>query len=140
MKDSLYHSLLRISALTVAVVLVFESGLISPVTKELSQNAHEYVASAISVGASVAPTEINTLTAKLAVKEKEISELEEALNNREREIAVNLNTSSTDGSSDMPVYVLSAILFILLVLILLNYVLDFMRRNKPVVDNHEQTA
>ncbi len=133
----MYHVVLRVSALTLALVLLFESGLVSPVTKQLSDNTRNYVASAIGMKAGVAPTEINTITAALTQQENELNAREAALS--EREISVNLNTSS-DTSSDRSTFILSVILFILLVLIVLNYTLDFLRKNNVPRKEHEQMA
>lgn len=123
MTNSMYHKLLRVSALTLSLVLLFVSGIFSPVTKQLSNNTGTYVATAIGINASVLPTDVNTLSAQLQQREKELSE---------REIAVSLKESSP--TSDMPTFILSVLLFILLVLIVLNYVLDFMR-GKLVLQN-----
>ncbi len=139
MKDSLYHSLLRIASLTVALVLLFESGLVNPVTKQMSLVTHDYLSAAVGVGASVQPTELNTMTARLAQIETDLKEREAAL--QEREIAVDINYgTAAEKNSDLPVYILSVILFILLALILLNYWLDYVRRHPVQKKSHEQTA
>jgi len=117
MTDTLYHQLLRISALTLAFVLLFVSGIISPITKELSKGAGTYIATAIGMNAAVLPTDVNTLSAQLQQRDQELTQ---------REIAVSLRESEP-SKSDMATYVMSILLFILLVLIVLNYVLDFMR-------------
>ncbi len=120
MEQTLYHSLLKIFAVVLAVVLVFDSGLLFPVTKQISTDTGQYLANSVGVTVGVAPTEVNQLTARITELE---GQLEEA---NERQIAVNLNTE--DGVSvDRSTFVLSAILFILLVLIVLNYALDFVR-------------
>ena len=124
-----YHVVLRTTALAVAFVLLFDSGLLSGVTKELSQNTQEYVANVISVGAAVQPTDINAFTTEISKRNLELDEREAAL--AEREIAVGLNSAAAGSSSDLSTYLLSVILFILTVLIVLNYALDFTRR--PVV-------
>ena len=121
-RQSMYHRVLRVSALTCALVLLFESGLISNSTAILSQNTHQYLANAVGVGASIEPTELNTLTAELTSQKLALQQREEAL--REREIDVGLAES---GQQDKRVEILSGILFILLVLIILNYTLDFLR-------------
>ncbi len=120
LEQTLYHSLLKIFAVVLAVVLVFDSGLLFPVTKQISTDTGQYLANSVGVTVGVAPTEVNQLTARITELE---GQLEEA---NERQIAVNLNTE--DGVSvDRSTFVLSAILFILLVLIVLNYALDFVR-------------
>ena len=133
MQHTLYHSLLRMISLTVALVLVFESGLINPVTKELSQNTHTYIATAIGMYAGVESTALNTITADLTRRETELAAREAEVT--EREIAVGLNAGT--GSGDNSVYILSSILFVLLVLIILNYILDFWRQKQARRSGHE---
>lgn len=121
-QSSSYHRVLRVSALVVAFVLLFQSGLVLESTRQLSLNTQNYLANAIGMSASVEPTELNTLTAELTAQRLALSAREAAVS--EREIAVNL---AQGGSSQRSTYVLSAILFILLVLIIINYGLDFLR-------------
>ncbi len=121
LEASVYHSILRVSLVVCAIVLLFDSGLISKTTAKLSQGAQQYVATAVGVKVGVAPNEVNVLTAR-------ITELESELARRERDIAVNLNASGgTTSGTNTSTFVLSAILFILLVLIVLNYILDYLR-------------
>ena len=123
-EHSQYHRVLRVSAVVCALALVFESGLLSESTALLSQNTHRYLASAIGMSASVQPTELNQLTAALTEKQQELAAREAAL--REREISVDLASGSGSGT-DTATYILASVLFILLVLILLNYTLDYLR-------------
>ncbi len=126
---SRYHSVLRVSVLTLAFMLVFDSGLLSPVTKQLSDSATAYLlGNAVGVFARVEPNEINLLTAELSAKERELAAREAALN--EREIAAR----NYDGpiENDYSTFILSAILFIITTLILINYILDW-RRSRPVL-------
>lgn len=127
MQCSLYHKILRVFLVVTAFVLVFDSGLVSDATKHLADNTQTYMANVIGVGASVAPTELNMLTAELTARERELALREAAL--RDREIAVGI----IDGRSpqDFSTYILAGILFILLVLILLNYTLDYLRVSPP---------
>jgi hypothetical protein len=85
-------------------------------TMLLSQNTHQYLANAVGVGAAVEPTELNVVTAELTAARIELE--------REREINVGL---AQGRRSDTVIYILSGILFILLVLIVLNYTLDYLR-------------
>lgn len=124
LEDTNYHKVLRIASVVCALVLVFESGLINESTSQISQGTHAYLANAIGMSAGVKPTELNQYTAALTQKERELEAREAAL--LEREIAVDLETSGVP-SNDTAVYLLSSVLFILLVLILLNYVLDYLR-------------
>lgn len=114
-----------------ACILVFQSGFLSPVTKQLSSNTWSYVASSIGVNATVAPNELNQITAQLTAKERELDQRERALN--ERQIQVGLNDQNQVGG--LATYVLSSILFILLVLMVLNYILDYLRSRPRVVEN-----
>lgn len=123
-QDSNYHKILRVSAVVCALTLVFESGLLNSATAQLSQNTHSYLASTIGMSASVQPTELNKMTAALTERDRDLSVREAALN--EREIAIKLETSS-GSNDDRAVYILASILFILLVLIVLNYTLDYLR-------------
>jgi hypothetical protein len=117
MTNTLYHKLLRVSALSLALVLLFASGILSPVTKQLSSNAGSYIATAIGINAAVLPNEVNTLSAQLQQREKEL---------QQREIAVELKESA-QGVGGLSTFIMSTLLFVLLVLIILNYVLDFIR-------------
>lgn len=123
MKNSNYHRFLRVSAVVCALALVFESGLVSESTAQISRGTHTYLANAIGMSASVQPTELNTITAALTARERELAAREAAL--REREISVGI--SSGDVSNEKATYLLASILLILLVLILLNYALDYLR-------------
>jgi preprotein translocase subunit SecG len=124
-EHSNYHKFLRVSAVVLAFVLIFESGLLIESTKQLSIGTHQYLANAVGMSASIKPNELNRYTAALTQKEKELAEREAAL--RDREIAVNLSTGSSNNSADRSTYILASILFIILVLIILNYVLDYLR-------------
>lgn len=123
MQHTLYHKALRITALTLALVLLFASGIFSPITKQLSRDAGSYVATAIGMNASVLPNEVNTLTAQIAQRDRELTE---------REIAVELKESSAQVGG-ISTFIMSILLFILLVLIILNYALDLTRNNKSKI-------
>ncbi|MFN3692840.1 MAG: hypothetical protein ACK4SL_01915 [Candidatus Paceibacteria bacterium] len=123
--NSSYHSLLRIASAVVAVMLVFESGLFSPVTARLADRTELYLANAVGVSVGVAPTELNQMTAALTARERELDERELALS--EREIEVGINKGGSIAGLDSGTFVLATILFILLVLIILNYALDYAR-------------
>lgn len=129
--DSTYHSLLRIAAAVVAVMLVFSSGLLSLHTALLTQNAEQYLANAVGVSVGVAPTELNQITAALTEREQELSARELAL--RERELAIGLDTTGGAAGLDVTTFVLATVLFILLVLIVLNYALDYVRARERQV-------
>lgn len=122
-QNSNYHRILRVSAVVSAIALVFVSGLVSDSTAHISRGTEAYLANAVGMSAAVRPTELNQYTAALTQKERELAAREAAL--KEREISVNLSGGGT--SSDTTTYVLASVLFILLVLILLNYALDYLR-------------
>lgn len=140
MVGPVYHSFLRIVALTFAVVLLFDSGLLNPATSELSNNTQLYLASAVGVRASVEPTELNTLTAQITSRERDLDAREAALT--QREISVGLGGDLLSGKTNYSTYILSVILFILVVLIVLNYALDFARERRLVTrpQDNEQAA
>lgn len=136
MKDSTYHILLRVSALTLALLLLFDSGILSPVTRQLSQNTQDYVATAIGMHASVQPTELNQITAGLTERDRILTQRESDV--AAREITLDRNGTS-NSTSVYSTYIMSVLLFVLLLLIVLNYVLDFMRARRRVAQsNYEQ--
>jgi hypothetical protein len=120
-KVSVYHKTLRSGAVLVALLLVFDSGIISNTTHELSYSAQRSLANVVGVGASVSPNEFNVITAELQKQRAELDQREREIDARAREGSTNDTTST---------YILSAILFILLCLILMNYVLDFVRSRR----------
>ena len=122
MQATLYHQFLRVSALALALVLLFDSGLVLPITKQLSTEAGYHVANVVGVTVGVAPNDVNVLTSR-------ITELETELEAKERLIAVNVQNQA-DGGFDSSTFILSIILFILLTLIILNYILDYIRVRK----------
>jgi len=121
---SWYHSLLRVMVLIFATALVFESGVISPVTKNIAHLSGQQLASVVGMSASIAPNEINVITARLTEKEQELALRENALS--EREIALSLGGASSQNG-DKVTFLLATVLFILLLLIILNYILDYLR-------------
>lgn len=122
---STYHMLLRTAALTVALLLLFDSGLISPLSKSLSQNTQLYLANVVGISVGVESTELNQLTAQMTARERELDVRESAV--KERELSVGITESGGQASGGLSTYILSLILFILIVLILLNYTLDYLR-------------
>lgn len=121
MEHSFYHRILRVSALTIALILLFDGGFISPMTKQLSNNTWSYLANSAGVFAQIEPNELNMLTAELTARDTELDQREAALRTIE---ARNFgNSEKTDYST----YILSIILFLLTLLIVTNYVLDWRR-------------
>ncbi len=119
-----YHRTLRSAAVITALVLIFDSGLVQPETKTLSDSAYQYLANTVGVMAVVPPNELNTITAELTARSQELDQ-------RERDIEARVRDQG--GMSDTSTYVLSSILFILLVLIVINYALDFYRYRRREV-------
>lgn len=123
LENSLYHSFLRVMVSVLAIALVFDSGLLFEETILLSNTTEQYLASVVGVTVGVAPTELNQLTSR-------ITELETELEEKERLIAVSVGNTETNQPFDTSTFILSVILFILLTLIVLNYILDFMRARR----------
>lgn len=135
-QQTAYHSLLRVGVAVLALVLIFDSGLLFKSTAHVSKQTQNYLASAVGVQVGVAPNEVNVLTSR-------ITELEQEVVRKDREIAVNLNTGGVTGGVNTSTIVLSAILFIMLVLIVLNYALDYLRTLAPrpvTVTDKQRTA
>lgn len=133
--DTTYHRVLRVMSVVCAVVLLFESGIISPITRQLSVETHQYLANAVGVGASVDPTELNSLTSELTKQKLALQAREQQITEREIEIGLAAGASANQTST----YVLSGILFILLVLIILNSTLDYLRA-REVKPSRAQTV
>jgi len=131
-ENSLYHSFLKIAVCVFALTLVFDSGFAIPATEGMSSLTQQHLASVVGVTLGVAPNDVNVLTTR-------ITELETELEAKERLIAVNLQDANSAGSFDVSTFVLSIIVFILLVLIVLNYALDYVRQKK-VTSNYESTT
>ena len=119
---------LRISLLVATFVLVFDSGILFPVTERLSHNTFLYLGSVgAGVFASVPENEINVITAHISERERTLDAREAAL--REREIAT--RKFETESESDYSTYIISVILFFSIVLLVLNYAFDFARNRIP---------
>ncbi len=124
---SLYHRFLRIAVLATTLVLIFDSGLVIKDTARLADMATSHVATVVGVAASVQPNEVNQLTSR-------ITELETELEAKERLIAVGVEDRSTSETNTSTI-ILSFMVFVLLCLIILNYVLDYLRR--PIIINQK---
>lgn len=130
-EKTLYHSFLRVAVVVMAFLVVFDSGILIKDTALLSNYTQMHLANVIGVSASVSPNELNQLTSR-------ITELETELEKKERLIAVNVR-NNTASEIDKSTYILSVILFILLVLIVLNYALDY-RRNRNGYSSYEKQS
>lgn len=125
LETTVYHKILRISSVVLALVLLFQSGLLSETTARMAYGTQVYMANSVGVFVGVAPTELNQLTAEITAQKLALDAREQAL--AEREIEVGLESGGGGMNQLTTTYVLSGVLFILIVLILMNYVLDFMR-------------
>lgn len=121
-KQSIYHRVLRSSAVLVAVVLAFESGAVIPETALLSKVATQQLANAVGMYASVPSNEINTLAADLQRKSTELDTREREINAQARGAAIVSNPYVT--------YILAAVLSGQLLLIILNYIFDYRRERR----------
>ena len=136
MYRSRVRSVLRVSMVLAALVLIFDGGFLSPVTEQLSNTTYTYLAAAgASMSASVPENEFNTLTADIAAEQLRLAAREQALN--EREIAA--RTYENESSTDYSTYVLSLLLFIIVVLLMLNYVMDWQRARMYQYQNGKTT-
>jgi hypothetical protein len=122
-KHSKYHKVLRVSAVVCAFVLLFESGLVHESTRQLSIGTHEYLANAVGATASIEPTELNSLTAELTAQKLALQQRETSI--RDREIDIGLLPG--ESANQKTTYILAGVLFLLLVLIVMNYILDYLR-------------
>lgn len=115
-----YHKFLRTTMVITAFMLIFDSGMVSPITRHLSDTTMIYLANVGSgVNATVEPNEYNTLAAQLA-------EQKQALDAREAELAREIPNRFLDLTTQgYSTYILSVILFLQTTLIVGNYVLDY---------------
>lgn len=128
---SLYHSALRVSALTLTLTLLFVSGVVHPITSQLAQQTENYVATAIGASAGVAPTELNQITAALTQQQATLDQREETLRERELALGITNQARTSQWSTEMVTYVNSVLLFIVVSLMAINYVLDWRWRRTP---------
>ncbi len=133
---TIYHKLLRISAAVLAVAIVFQSGMVSTTTALMSLSTQSYLANSVGVSVGVTPTELNTLTAGLTAKELALDSRDRALT--EREIAIGLNGQA--GTQDKTTFIMGLTLFIVVLLLVLNYALDFIRAIQQVPYRKENAS
>jgi hypothetical protein len=127
-RNSVYHKVLRVGMLVTALVLVFQSGIISSSTRILSSNTTQYLANSVGAHVAVEPTELNTLTAEITAQKLALEQRESAI--REREIEIGLEPGEAKMARET--YILAALLSVLLALIILNYILDYLRTRESV--------
>jgi len=122
----LYRSVLRVSVVVTAFILVFQSGMVDDRTAVVFSEATDGLyATVVGASASVRPTEINQITAELTKQQQLLASREEEI--AEREIELGLAQGSTGSSNQTTTYLLAAILLIQLILLVLNYALDYLR-------------
>jgi len=124
---SIYHAVLRVSIVVTAVLLLFVSGFLHHTTALIAQDVSRQVATAVGMSLGVTPNELNQITAALTTREQQLQQRELLIREREIELGLSTGASSTNTST----YILSAILFILLLMIVFNYILDFSRTQMP---------
>jgi hypothetical protein len=120
----LYRSLLRVSLVVTAVVLTFQAGLIDERTSALFSETTDHLSATVGMSVSVAPTEFNEITAELTRQQNLLAEREEQITEREIDLGLNSGDATADQTTT---YILASVLFVQLLLILLNYGLDYLR-------------
>lgn len=121
-----YRRVLRISAVVMGAVLMFQSGFIDERSTALFNTTTDYLAANVGMSVSVAPTEYNAITAELTRQKLLLDQREATI--EDREIFLNLETQPADeNSNNRTTYLLAAVLFVQLILIVLNYALDYLR-------------
>ena len=139
MRYGWYHSSLRVSALVLVFSLLFVSGVVIPQTKQMTYNTQVYLANAVGVSVGVEPNELNQITAALTERERTLAEREVAITQREIEVGIR-SSGGVQETTNYATYLLSSILFLVLVLIVINYVLDFRRERRLVEAEKSATA
>jgi len=132
-QSMLYRSLLRVSLVVTALMLVFQAGLIDQRTSALYLESGQYMSAMVGMSASVAPTEQNLFTAELTRQQTLLAEREQEIAEREIELGLQAGAPTANTTTT---YILASILFVQLLLIVLNYALDYLRskerRNQAV--------
>jgi hypothetical protein len=123
MEFTFYHKLLRVSAVVLAAALVFQAGLLSNTTAIMATQTQSYLANAVGVFVGVEPTELNTIPAGLTEQRLALDARENEL--RQREIAVGIERGGV--TQDMTTFIMGLVLFIVVLLLVLNYSLDYLR-------------
>lgn len=120
----LYRSLLRVSLIITAVVLVFQAGIVDDRTAALFSQTTSELSATVGMSVSVAPNEYNQITAELTKQQNLLSQREQEITQREMDLGLN---SGEPTANQTTTYVLASILFVQLLLIILNYGLDYLR-------------
>ncbi len=138
MRDSLYHKILRVSAVVATLVLVFVSGLVSERTANLASQTQSHLANAVGVSVGVEETELNRITAALTERERTLAERELALEQREIDVGIRTDAGEPVRSVNTTL-ILVILLSIIIVLLLLNYILDYLRYRQFSVSLEQQS-
>lgn len=102
--ESIYHKLLRVSSLLFAFLLIFSSGLVSPLTSQLTENSAKYAANLVNANSSL----VDSQNEPILTQESVVGE----------------------GSNETYTYLFAVILFVILLLMLLNYSLHFIGKKE----------
>lgn len=129
LEHSAYHKSLRVVTLVMSFVLVFQSGLLSNSTAQLSTITGQYLVAAVGVSVGVPENDLNVLTTRIAELESQVGYKDAQL--RERELALGL--SDQGASQGRVTLILAAIQLVLLLLIVVNYGLDYWRARRRFV-------
>jgi len=120
----LYRSLLRVSLVVTALILVFQAGIVDDRTATLFSQTATQLSATVGMSVSVAPTEFNEITAELTKQQNLLAQREDQIAAREIDLGLN---SGEPTANQTTTYVLASILFVQLLLIILNYGLDYLR-------------
>ena len=119
------------SVVVTAFILVFQSGLVDERTTVLFSETTKNLSAMVGASATVAPTEINQITAGLTEQQQLLNARAETIN--AREIELGLSDGVTKQTTTTTTYLLAAVLLIQLILLVLNYLLDYLRSRETRV-------
>jgi len=103
---------------------VFQAGIVDDRTAYLFSQTSSQLSATVGMSVSVAPNEFNEITAELTKQQNLLAQREEQIAAREIDLGLNRGEPTADQTTT---YVLASILFVQLLLIILNYVLDYLR-------------
>lgn len=129
LEHSPYHKTLRVLSVVMVCVLMFQSGLYSKTTAQLSVVTGNYLTAAVGVSVGVPENDVNVLTKKIAELETQVGAKDAQL--RERELSLGLNSQENTGTR--VTLILAGIQLVLLILIVVNYALDYLRGRRRYV-------
>jgi len=109
--DSLYHKTLRISVTTCALLLLFVSGILSQTTAVLTNTSMQQLASVSGLAAA-----------------DQTGSVEEGALNQSSTLSTADRRATSQSQYDWLVFALATLLYSLLLLLVTNYALDYVRR------------